>query len=386
MLPDAAIIIDIATGESIFLLGDFPSDYAYMTGPVPTASDVLSTTGVDRVESLGNLNAVIASFSPSIIYATTAPVTFSHPTIDLHTLLTAAAIARTAKSPKEAAALRRATAVTGECIVEVLKWVHWEPGFTERAIGAYFKMQAICHGCPHLAFLTIAAAGPNACFLHREGGAAPIEKGDLVVLDCGVFYEHYPGDITRTFPISGKFSAEQAFVYSALLKLQKSLIEMVKPDVHWRPIWDHMYAGIWELLQELGVLPAGLPFDEKLHEFFLPHGLSHHIGCNMHDHCQYVVEESKIKDTWRRGFTLGPGHVISIEPGIYFSLPRLARLNREEPPWDKINLARAVELGKSVGGIRIEDDVLVTEDGCEVLSTACPKEIAEIEALMAKPV
>jgi Xaa-Pro aminopeptidase len=334
------------------------------------------------VDSLPNLNTVIESFSPSIVYTASTPRTFQYHTMDVNTLVTASRIARTVKSAKEADALRRATAISGECLVEVMKWAQWEPGLNELTIAAYFKLQGAFRDCPQLSFITIAGAGQNACFLHREECTAPVHEGELVVFDCGLFYDHYPGDITRTFPISGKYSPEQALVYTALLKLQKRLIQGVKPGVHWDALWLEMDLGLFAILQELGVLPAELKFERKLQTFFLPHGLSHHIGCNVHDHCQFIVEGSKIKDTRHRAMTMAPGHVISIEPGIYFNLKRLAQLDTTEPPYDQINTARVIELGNTVGGVRIEDDVLVTEDGCEVLSRGCPKEIAEIEALM----
>jgi Xaa-Pro aminopeptidase len=184
-------------------------------------------------------------------------------------------------------------------------------------------------------------------------------------------------------PISGRFSPDQAAAYAALLRLQKRLIAAVRPGVRWPELSDLMFRGVFRILQKLGVLPRALGYDRKLAVLFLPHDLSHHIGANVHDHCEWIVEESKIKDTIERVETLAPGHVISIEPGIYFHLQRLTELDREKPPYDQVNIERAVELAREVGGIRIEDDVAVTEDGVEVLSAGCPKEIAEIEALLA---
>jgi Xaa-Pro aminopeptidase len=206
----------------------------------------------------------------------------------------------------------------------------------------------------------------------------------LVLLDCGVCCDLYAGDITRTLPISGKFSAEQATVFGALLKLQKRLITEVKPGATWSQLTDSMDHGIFAIAQELGVLPQGPEYDWKLADFFVPHGLSHHIRCNPHDHCGYENEDSKITDSIHRQYTLAPGHAISIEPRFYFHLRRLEQIKPDDAPLNQINIARATELANAVGAIRIEDDVAVTEDGFEVLSPICPKKIAEIEGLLAK--
>jgi Xaa-Pro aminopeptidase len=235
-------------------------------------------------------------------------------------------------------------------------------------------------------------------------------------MDCGAFVNHYAGDITRVFPMSGKFSGVQERVYNALLRRQIELIEMVKPDVRMRDMWAALDRVIVELVIELGLLhlgpngqspplavaeekpsggsggsekrpdhpeaanwPAGLPpsVASRISKLFCPHGLSHHLGCNVHDPVHWT-------GGYRQHFgRLLPGAVITIEPGIYFHEGRLGR-ERESPLLaELIDWELAAEYAREVGGIRIEDDVLVTEAGYDVRSAACPKTVSEIEAVMA---
>jgi Xaa-Pro aminopeptidase len=253
---------------------------------------------------------------------------------------------------------------------------------TELEIEAYFEYRGRLAGCKNVSFSTIVGSGANTCFLHYDRNCAPIHEHDLILLDCGLFYHHYAGDITRCFPASGKFSPDQGIVYEALLRKQKAMIELVRPGVTWQELNEAMRMMIFDVLKELGVVAADAQYTPLLAGFFIPHGLSHHIGCNVHDYCFHYDSTSRIPDTPQREWTLTPGHVISIEPGIYFHPSRLASLDVSVHPFDQINMEIALALSRTVGGIRIEDDVLVTDTGFDVLSAECPKEIAEIEALL----
>jgi Xaa-Pro aminopeptidase len=230
--------------------------------------------------------------------------------------------------------------------------------------------------------VTIAGAGSNASYLHYQRNTEPIRPGDMILLDCGLFYRHYAGDITRTFPASGRFSQQQAKVYSALLSRQKMLCAAVRPGVEMWQLEAKMSEAVFDVLRDIGVVPKSAPFSAQVAGFFVPHGLSHHIGVNGHDYCLHPTP-SKIPDAnpMRRTGTLAPGMVISIEPGVYFHPTRIPGISRSRP-FDIVNERVALEYSRTVGGIRIEDDVLVTETGAEVLSANCPKEIAEIEAIL----
>jgi Xaa-Pro aminopeptidase len=382
--PDSGIVIDIASGHSVFVLPQYDPSFEVMRGPIPTPDEVIATTGVDRVDSIANLQTVVNSFAPSVVYATPLPLSLRFPTIDRATLLSATGIARTVKSPQEIACLRTAASLTGRAICDLWRWFRWHDGMTELEVEAYFEYRGRLSGCRSVSFSTTVGSGANTCFIRYDRNCAPIRENDLILIDCGLFYQHYAGDITRCFPASGKFSEDQAGVYEALLRKQKAMIALVRPGVTWQQLNEAMRMMIFDVLKELGVVAPDAEYTRPLTGFFLPHGLSHHIGCNVHDYCFHRDRTSKIPDTPQREWTLKPGHVISIEPGIYFHPTRLAALDVRAAPFDQINMEVALALSRTVGGIRIEDDVLVTEDGFDVLSADCPKEIAEIEALLAK--
>jgi Xaa-Pro aminopeptidase len=380
--PDSAIIIDIASGGAIFLVPGYDDHFEIWHGPAPTPEEVITITGVDRVDLITNLQALVDAIAPRVIFATPLPLSLDFPEIDRATLLSATGIARTVKSAQEIACLRAAATITARAICDLWRWFRWHEGMTELEIEAYFEYRGRLSGCKNVSFSTMVGSGANTCFLHYDRNSSPVRETDLILLDCGLFYHHYAGDITRCFPASGKFSDTQAIVYEALLRKQKAMIELVRPGVTWQELNEAMRMMIFDVLKELNVVSKSAAYTAPLVGFFIPHGLSHHIGCNVHDYCFHHDRSSRIRDTPQREWTLTPGHVISIEPGIYFHPGRLANLDVGVEPFNQINMEVALALSTAVGGIRIEDDVLVTETGFDVLSVECPKEIAEIEALL----
>jgi Xaa-Pro aminopeptidase len=204
----------------------------------------------------------------------------------------------------------------------------------------------------------------------------------MILFDSGLFYRHYAGDISRTFPATGRFSEPQAKAYSALLRRQKELCAAVRPGVTLWELDEKMGRAVFEVLRELGVLGQSVSYRAEVAGFFVPHSLSHHIGVSGHDFCMHHMV-SKIPDerAMERTGTLAPGMVISVEPAVYFHPGRITGISRS-PPFDIVRESVALEYSRTVGGIRIEDDLLVTETGAEILSANCPKEIAEIEAIM----
>jgi Xaa-Pro aminopeptidase len=379
--PDSALVIDITTGETTLLVPEYDAHYEIWNGPAPTTESIIAQTGVDAVAPMKEFDNVLVDADPIMIF--TAPLgvdTKGYPT-DTETLMTATAIARTLKAPHEIEALRTAARLTGEAIIAVLREFRWRPGKLEVEVEAAFAHHGVLLGCRHQSFPTIVGSGPRCCYLHYARNECEIPRDDLVLLDCGLLWHHYAGDITRTFPASGKFTADQATVYGLLLAKQKLLIAGVKPGVTRWALGEQMRVHVFDILTQIGVVPPDAEYTRAPAAFFVPHRLSHHIGVNTHDYCIHR-EVSKIQDFRVRTRMLVPGMVISVEPGIYFHPTRLAGIGRE-PPYDIVNLEVAGRFARSVGGIRIEDDVLVTETGCEVLSANCPKEMEEIEALLA---
>jgi Xaa-Pro aminopeptidase len=379
--PDSGILIDLATSESTLLIPTYDHDYQIWHGPVPSSESILTQTGVDRVAPLTSLPSLLASLNPPTVYSTSLPVAAGDFPVDRDSLLTASSIARTIKTAAEVVALRTAAQLTGEAIKAVWRGLRWHKSLCELDIASAFAYHGALLGCPQQAFVTVAAAGSHAAYL-RYHQNAPVLEGDLILLDCGLFFCHYAGAITRTFPASGRFSEQQAKVYGALLRAQKTLCAAVRPGLMFCNMDDMMAKAVFEVLREIGVVGEAAQYSAEVAGFFVPHSLSHHIGANGHDVCMHLVP-SRIPDpnATERAGTLAPGMVISIKPGVYFHRTRIPGIS-SSPHFEIVNESVALEYSRTVGGIRIEDDLLVTETGAEVLSANCPKEIAEIEAIL----
>ncbi|MDD2724616.1 MAG: Xaa-Pro aminopeptidase [Methylovulum sp.] len=220
----------------------------------------------------------------------------------------------------------------------------------------YHFMQA---GLRAVAYPSIVAGGKNACTLHYTGNTDILKDGDLLLIDAGAECDHYAADITRTFPVSGTFSDAQRQLYQLVLDAQTAAIAQVKPGADWIQPHEAAVEVLTRGLVKLGLLKGRvkkLIKDEKYKAFYM-HRTGHWLGMDVHD-----VGDYKINDEWR---VLEPGMVLTVEPGLYIP----ADCKKVDAKWRGI-------------GIRIEDDVLVTEDGNEVLTRSVPKTIAEIEALM----
>jgi Xaa-Pro aminopeptidase len=210
------------------------------------------------------------------------------------------------------------------------------------------------------AYPSIVGGGENGCVLHYTSNRAQLNDGDLLLIDAGAEYDCYASDITRTFPVGGRFSPAQKALYEVVLAAQAAAIDQVRPGKHWNDPHQAAVKVLTRGLVKLGILkgrPAELIKKEAYRRFYM-HRTGHWLGMDVHD-----VGDYKVGGEWR---VLEPGMVLTVEPGIYIP----AGTRGVARKWWNI-------------GIRIEDDVLVTRDGHEVLSDAVPKEVDEIEALMA---
>jgi Xaa-Pro aminopeptidase len=283
------------------------------------------------------------------------------------------------KSPLEIEYLRKAAELTSDAVVHVMKNI--KPGWTEREVDSEFTYYGMKRGASEKSFLTIAASGQNSVYLHSSANEGTCNDGDMLLIDCGFFWNHYAGDVTRTFPVNGKFSDDQKLVYNLLLKEQLKLIDLVQKGKTFITLNDAMFRAVFGIAKELKIIKEDAEYSRDVALIFVPHSLTHHVGCNVHD---VNFNSSRIiKDSPENARTLVPGMVITIEPGIYFHKTRYLRMKEEGKYADIIDWDLALRYADSVAGIRIEDDVLVTEDGHEVIST-CPKTVEEIEKIMAK--
>lgn len=263
------------------------------------------------------------------------------------------------KSKAELKLMAKAASISAEAHTRAMR--RCRPGLFEYQLEAELVHTFLDHGSRAEAYPSIVGGGANACVLHYIDNVAPLKDGDLVLIDAGCELDHYASDITRTFPVNGRFSPAQAALYGIVLDAQKAAIAEVKPGNHWNQPHDAAVRVITTGLVEHGLLQGDvdeLIASEAYKQFFM-HRTGHWLGMDVHD-----VGDYKVGGEWR---VFEPGMVLTVEPGLY--IPK--KCGEVESQWRGI-------------GIRIEDDVVVTTTGCNVLTSDVVKEIADIEALMAR--
>ncbi len=231
------------------------------------------------------------------------------------------------------------------------------PGMMEYELEAMLIGHYKSSGADH-AFLPIVGSGANGCILHYTENNDTINDGDLVLVDSGAELGYYAGDITRTFPANGTFSKAQQTVYDIVLEAQMAAIDKTRPGNHWNEPHEAAIKVLTRGLRDMGVLKGKLPqlIKDEAYKPYYMHKTGHWLGMDVHD-----VGEYRINGDWR---VLEPGMVITVEPGLYLGESR-------KIPKQYRNI-----------GIRIEDDVVVTKEGCEVITSGVPKTIKDIEACM----
>jgi len=261
------------------------------------------------------------------------------------------------KSPAELKALRSAMAISATAHQRAMRMCR--PGLMEYEVEAEYLHEFRKHGAVP-AYSPIVGGGANGCILHYVENNMALNDGELLLIDAGAEVECYAADITRTFPVNGTFSKPQRAIYEVVLAAQQAAIAKIKPGNHWNDPHDAALRVLTEGLVELGLLKGKvrqLIKDQEYRRFYM-HRTGHWLGMDVHD-----VGDYKVGGEWR---VLEPGMVMTVEPGLYIP----AGSKGVAKKWWNI-------------GVRIEDDVLVTPKGCEVLTIATPKTVAEIEKLMA---
>lgn len=262
------------------------------------------------------------------------------------------------KSAAEARIMQQAACISAQAHINAMRAC--APGVYEYQLEADIIHYCAQQGARFQAYNAIVGGGKNGCILHYVENSEKLRDGDLVLIDAGCEYLNYASDITRTFPVNGTFSAEQAALYDIVLDAQKAAIDEVKPGNHWNAPHDASVRVISQGLLDLGLLEGDLDevIEKETYRQFYMHRIGHWLGMDVHD-----VGDYKVGGAWR---VIEPGMVMTVEPGIYVSPDN----NDVAKKWRGI-------------GIRIEDDVLVTKDGYDILSKDAPKERADIEAIMA---
>jgi len=263
---------------------------------------------------------------------------------------------RLCKDDHEVALMRSAGDISGAA--HRLAMQAARPGATEYEIEAVLQHEFRRRGAQAPAYTPIVAGGANACVLHYVENSAALHDGDLLLIDAGCELDGYASDITRTFPVNGRFSGAQRVVYELVLAAQAAAIATVKPGARWNEPHDAAVKVLAQGFVDLKLLTGTLDsvLEQETYKQFYMHRTGHWLGLDVHDAGEY-----KTGGIWRE---LQPGMVLTVEPGCY------------------IRPAPGVPEGFGDIGVRIEDDALVTAKGCEILSASAPKSVADIEALM----
>jgi Xaa-Pro aminopeptidase len=263
---------------------------------------------------------------------------------------------RLTKDEHELTVMRRAARIAAGAHRRAMQAT--QPGRTEYEIEAELLYEFRRNGAQFPAYSPIVAGGPNACVLHYVANEATLRAGELLLIDAGCELDGYASDITRTFPVSGRFSGAQRAVYELVLEAQRAAIAAVRPGVAWNEPHDAAVRVLAQGMLDLKLLNGSLDevLQKETYKRFYMHRTGHWLGLDVHDAGEY-----RAGGQWR---PLAPGMALTVEPGLYI---RAA----EDVPRELANI-----------GVRIEDDVVVTAAGCEVITAEAPKSIGDIEALM----
>ncbi|MDP1623666.1 MAG: aminopeptidase P family protein [Bacteroidales bacterium] len=404
--PDLAGIIDLDEGTDSIFGNDVDIDDIIWMGVQPTIKDQAAKAGVEYAAPLASLNEVIKQalatgrkihFVPpyrgeTILWLSDL-LDIPHLELKANTsepLIRAIIKLRMKKDGMEVAEIEKMVDVAWKMHTTGMKMAR--PGVVEREIAGTIEGIALSQ-CGPVSFPVILSINGQTLHNHYHGNT--LVEGRMLVIDAGCENDlHYSSDITRTVPVGGKFNARQKGIYEVVLNANLAAIEAVKPGVPFKEI--HMLAAteIAKGLTSLGIM-KGDPVEAALkgaHTLFFPHGLGHPLGMDVHDLeglgenlIGYDEEVQRSKEFGlaflRFGRKLQEGFVMTIEPGIYF-IPELIDIWRTEGKLADFINYDVVETYKDFGGIRIEDDILVTADGYRVLGKPIPKTVAEIEELM----
>lgn len=376
--PDAVLVLQTLEGQSLpahkstlFIQPPDPKRELW-EGKRPGTKDAILFFGFDESYSIRNLAPVLIdryagkdfsvwydSLRPThpMIHEEISKVLFRSEKFSYKNLLTLGHnvhMLRLIKSEAEIKLLRQSASLTAQAITKVMKSTR--PGLEESHLHTILEYECRMGGAERLAYPPVVASGPMANTLHYINNTQVLRNGELVLMDAGSEYHGYASDITRTWPVSGNFSEPQRELYEVVLRVHKKCLQLCQKTVSLDYLHHAMLLLLGEELIGLNMIPKNLTESQlkKVTAEFCPHHVGHYLGMDTHD--THMVS---------RGLGLHPGMVITIEPGIYISAD-----NTKVP-----------ERYRGIG-IRIEDDVLITEKEPEVLTAECPKEIEDIERLM----
>ncbi|KAH9495541.1 hypothetical protein Btru_013529 [Bulinus truncatus] len=402
--PDFFGAIEVDTGRAILFPLRLDEAYAVWMGRLLTEEDFKYLYAVDEAYFSDRIAEILKSKNPSLLLTLHGLNTdsgnyckeavfegiaeFNVNNEILHPEITEC---RVFKTDLELQALRYANKISSEAHVEVMKQVR--PGMLEYQLESIFKHYCqYVGGLRQLSYTCICGSGHNGSVLHYGHAGAPnakrLDNGDMCLLDMGAEYYCYASDITCSYPASGKFTEDQKAIYEAVLAANRAVLTAVKPGVSWVEMHKLAERVLLEHLVRLGLLKGNIEemMKVRLAAVFMPHGLGHFMGIDTHDCGGYPEGTQRINEPGLRSLrtvrTLEPRMVITIEPGCYFIDILLDRSLEDEHQREFFN-EDVLRRFRHFGGVRIEDDIAVTENGCELLTTV-PRTVDEIERVMAE--
>uniref|UniRef100_A0A4W3JYE6 Xaa-Pro dipeptidase n=1 Tax=Callorhinchus milii TaxID=7868 RepID=A0A4W3JYE6_CALMI len=356
--------IEVASGKTHLFIPKLPENYAVWMGTIHPPNFFKDKYGVDKVHY-------------------TCDVSQHWPEIDY--------VYRVIKTDLEMEILRYTNRISSEAHKEVMKAVR--VGMKEYELESLFEHYCYKRGgMRHTSYTCICGSGINSAVLHYGHASAPNDKtildGDLCLFDMGGEYYCYGSDITCTFPANGQFTADQRAIYEAVLRSSRAVMQAVRPGVAWPDMHRLADRVHLEELTKIGILQGSVENMMKVHlgAVFMPHGLGHFLGCDVHDVGGYPEGVDRIEEPGLRSLrtarVLLEGMVLTIEPGIYF-IQHLLDPALADPAQACFINADILGRFRGFGGVRIEDDIAVTTNGMELL-TCVPRSVEEVEALMAE--
>jgi Xaa-Pro dipeptidase len=405
-LPDCFGVLDLERKESLLFVPEVSVSAARWNGEQFPKEHFVSKYGVTHCFWVSEMDAELQRRGISTLHVlygqnsdsgsfTRTPVNFegmSKYTVErdiVHSVLTEL---RVCKTELEIRLLRLAVLLSSQAHVYVMR--HIRPGQVEQQLEALFKSwTSYFGGTRHSAYTCICGSGPHGSILHYGHAGRPndriLKDGDSVLLDMGSEYSGYATDLTRSYPVNGHFTPDQRAVHEAVMDARQRVLDAMRPGVSWVDMHLLAEKAILEHLVRMGILTGSVEDMEaaRVSSMFMPHGLGHLMGLHVHDVGGYSANApprpSQEGPCWlRTARVLSAGMVLTVEPGCYFSEPWIAHEMKTNPQKAQFVNKEVLSRFYKLGGCRLEDDVLVTENGVENLSHMLPTTVEEIESVV----
>jgi Xaa-Pro aminopeptidase len=390
--PGYALLLDPRRGEEILFIPKLTQAHAVWLGHIPDLAEARAAFGIRQVAYQDTLPKVLKARAPGsrVAYADARARgalrrAAGRLRIDTPGLQDAIEELRIVKDQAELRLLEKASAATAAGHEEAMRVAR--PGRFEYQVQADMEREFRRNGCPETGYGSIVAGGRNGAVLHYHHNHDRLRAGDLLLIDAAAEYQGYGADVTRTFPVSGRFSSRQRDVYEAVLRAQTACIDFARAGVTSMDVQRRAEEVLAEALVDLGLLFGTVSdlVDTRAVRVFFPHGIGHTLGLDVHDVQGGKRRRLPRQKSGRLRFRarLEPGFVMTIEPGLYFMPALLHDREVRKKYKGRVDFDRA-ETFLPLGGVRIEDDIVVRAGGPPQNLTKVPKTVAEVEAACAR--